>query len=733
VTSSTALWYASRATGVVALVLLTVVVLLGILVNRQGRLPGLPRFAVTGLHRSISLLAVAFLAVHVLTAVADPYVTIRLIAAVVPFTSGYEPFAIGLGAVSLDLIAALIVTSLLRAHLGRRLWRAVHWLAYASYPVALLHSVTSAKDLRSGGLLALTAACALAVAAATCYRAAAARSARRPASPLAPPDPAFPERLPPNARPPRSPPAAQSPAPPAGSPRWRANARPSRTEYPDDRHRPPQPQPRQRPGRGAHRPRPRHPDDSRRPPRRRPGQRPGRGARRRRPRAAERTGPMTGTATLPSSWPAAAAAPGAHRLLPPAGQEPGADLAAHARAHGPLPRARRGRALIEEIRSAGLTGRGGAAFPVAVKMTAVAAGRGRPVVVGNGAEGEPASHKDKHLLWVSPHLVLDGLLLAARAVGARRAYLYAHRGDRLHRRLAEALAQRSAAGWDAIAVTLVAAPPRFLAGEESALASRVAGGPARPTFKHPRVVERGVGGAPTLVQNVETLGHVALIARHGAAWFRQAGTAAEPGTMLVTAHRADGASRVSEVPLSTPLASVLELGREPAQAVLAGGYHGAWIPAAQAAALPLANAALRPAGASLGAGVLAALPPGRCGLAETARVLRYLAAESAGQCGPCLNGLPRIAAAFTELAGPAPGPRCLPDLERWSGLVTGRGACHHPDGTVRLVASALRVFRGEIDAHLHGRCPAAAVRGGAALASFLPVPAVTPLSPQDWR
>ena len=190
-TSSTALWYASRATGVVALVLLTVVVLLGILVNRQGRLPGLPRFAVTGLHRSISLLAVAFLAVHVVTAVADPYVTIRLIAAVVPFTSGYEPFAIGLGAVSLDLIAALIVTSLLRAHLGRRLWRAVHWLAYASYPVALLHSVTSAKDLRSGGLLALTAACALAVAAATCYRATAARSARRPASPLAPPDPAF--------------------------------------------------------------------------------------------------------------------------------------------------------------------------------------------------------------------------------------------------------------------------------------------------------------------------------------------------------------------------------------------------------------------------------------------------------------------------------------------------------------------------------------------------------------
>jgi sulfoxide reductase heme-binding subunit YedZ len=170
ITSSTALWYASRSTGVVLLVLLTAVVLLGIGVNRQGRLPGLPRFAVTGLHRSISLLAVAFLAVHVLTAVADSYVTIRLISAVVPFTSSYEPLAIGLGAVSLDLIAALIITSLLRARIGRRLWRGVHWLAYAAYPTAVLHSVTSAKDLRSGALLGLTVICLISVGAALGYR-----------------------------------------------------------------------------------------------------------------------------------------------------------------------------------------------------------------------------------------------------------------------------------------------------------------------------------------------------------------------------------------------------------------------------------------------------------------------------------------------------------------------------------------------------------------------------------
>ena len=181
ITQSTALWYASRATGVVCLVLFTAVVLLGILVSRQGRLPGLPRFAVTGLHRSISLLAVVFLAIHVLTAVADGFVTIQLAAAIIPFTSSYLPVQIGLGAIALDLIAALVITSLLRARIGRRVWRAVHWLAYAAYPVTVLHSVTSAADLRSGWLLALTAVCVLSVAAAACYRLAAARPGRHSA------------------------------------------------------------------------------------------------------------------------------------------------------------------------------------------------------------------------------------------------------------------------------------------------------------------------------------------------------------------------------------------------------------------------------------------------------------------------------------------------------------------------------------------------------------------------
>jgi sulfoxide reductase heme-binding subunit YedZ len=189
ITHSTALWYASRATGVVTLVLLTAVVVLGMLVNRQGRLPGLPRFAVTGLHRNLSLLSVVFLAIHVLTAIADPYVTIGLAATVIPFASTYKPLWLGLGALSLDLIAALILTSLARGRMSPRAWRAIHWLAYAAWPLAILHSVGSSTDMHSGVLLGVLIGCVLAFAAALAWRLArAARQiplARRAATTLA--------------------------------------------------------------------------------------------------------------------------------------------------------------------------------------------------------------------------------------------------------------------------------------------------------------------------------------------------------------------------------------------------------------------------------------------------------------------------------------------------------------------------------------------------------------------
>lgn len=168
--TGSAFWYASRATGVVSLILFSAVAILGILVNRQGRLPGLPRFAVTGLHRNLSLLTVAFLGMHVVTAIVDGYASVGWLSVVVPFTSSYERFWIGLGTVAIDLFAALIITSLLRDRIKASIWRGIHWLAYLSYPVVVIHALGASKDLHSGMLLALTMATVFAVVAAVAYR-----------------------------------------------------------------------------------------------------------------------------------------------------------------------------------------------------------------------------------------------------------------------------------------------------------------------------------------------------------------------------------------------------------------------------------------------------------------------------------------------------------------------------------------------------------------------------------
>jgi NADH:ubiquinone oxidoreductase subunit F (NADH-binding) len=452
---------------------------------------------------------------------------------------------------------------------------------------------------------------------------------------------------------------------------------------------------------------------------------------------------MPNEATFPVASPGSCVrspASGVPRLLPrtPEGK-PGRvpqDLAAHEATHGSLPyRGGAGR-LITELQAAGLTGRGGAAFPAHRKLQAVfdaarVTGR-QPVVVANGAESEPASDKDATLLWLAPHLVLDGLQLAAEAVGASRAVLYARAASQGRRQgpldsLREALARRRDARLDRVPVQVVQAPPRFLAGQETALISHLDGGPAIPAFIPPRPAERGVGNAPTLVSNVETLAHMALVARHGPDWFRAVGTRPEPGSMLCTVRRGDGAPRIIEVAIGTPLSALLGSAGE-RSTVLIGGYHGSWVPASRAATLTLDNASLARVNARVGSGIVITLPPDRCGLIETAQVVRYLALESAGQCGPCLNGLPRIAAAMAQIAGGRPRRGVRADVERWAGLVTGRGACHHPDGTARFVRSALAVFAAEADLHERGRCSASRPA-----AAFLPVPQAAARTEADWR
>jgi NADH:ubiquinone oxidoreductase subunit F (NADH-binding) len=389
-----------------------------------------------------------------------------------------------------------------------------------------------------------------------------------------------------------------------------------------------------------------------------------------------------------------------------------ADFAAHQRQYGPLPLAaypgRNGRTrLIAAIEAAGLRGRGGAGFPTARKLRAVAEGGRRPIVVANGCEGEPASDKDHVLLDIARHLVIDGAVLAAHAVGASEIILCVHRDDDLVERLSRGLAQRPA---DEPTVRVVQVPPRYVSSEESALVNFVNTGDARPTTKPPRVSERGVRGRPTLVDNVETLAHIALIARYGPEWFRACGTTDSPGTALVTISGAVSHPGVYETAFGTRLGQVLRLAGPPVtpvSAVLVGGYGGSWLPLPFAAGLSLDHAGLRAAGASLGVGALWVLPATACGLAETARLLSYLAEESAAQCGPCMFGLPAIADDLDRLVvGARDAPEALRRLRRRLPVITGRGACAHPDGAVRLAASALAAFEPDVRAHVAGHpCP----------------------------
>ncbi|BCY11604.1 NADH-ubiquinone oxidoreductase-F iron-sulfur binding region domain-containing protein [Actinoplanes sp. L3-i22] len=364
--------------------------------------------------------------------------------------------------------------------------------------------------------------------------------------------------------------------------------------------------------------------------------------------------------------------------------------------NGPMPDLGAER-IVALARDAGLTGRGGAGFPVWRKLAAVA-GAGRPAaVIANAAEGEPASGKDKALIAGRPDLVLDGLQLAARATGARSAHLYASNA------VLDPLRALVRARRDPLPVSLHPAPEVFVAGEESAVVSAVGGRGAIPADKRIRITEAG-----TLVQNVETLAHLALIARRGAAWFREAGTGEEPGTFLATVSGAVNQPGVVEAGYGVPLGELLAAaGGTTARlrAVLVGGYHGGWVPADPR--LPVSRAGLARYGASPGAGVVVALPERDCGLVATARIAGYLAGEVAGQCGPCVNGLPRLAGTLSDLALRRNRPGLPAEVERLARLVTGRGACRHPDGTARMVLSGLRAFDADVRAHLAGRCLAA--------------------------
>jgi len=381
-------------------------------------------------------------------------------------------------------------------------------------------------------------------------------------------------------------------------------------------------------------------------------------------------------------------------------------LATHHQRLGPLP-ALAPAQLIAELEGSGLLGRGGAGFPVGRKWRSVAQrSSGGAVVLANGAEGEPLSHKDRSLMAARPQLVIDGALLAAGAVNADDIIIYIgaeHRAADAALRAALGERPTDVRG----RVRIVQAPVGYVAGEESAAVNFINAGDARPTTTTPRPFERGVRGRPTLVQNVESLALAALIARRGAAWYQNLGQGQAHGIGLVTASGAVNHAGVQELELGSPLADVAAAAgglRGDVQAVLLGGYFGTWADVDEQWRLPLDPQSMRARGLAFGCGVVHFLNARTCGVEATARIMAYLASQSARQCGPCLFGLGAIAQATRRLAAKSPQTDDLERLQRWSGELPGRGACRHPDGAAGLLRSALTVFAEDYAAHQRRRC-----------------------------
>ncbi|MGG5257424.1 NADH-ubiquinone oxidoreductase-F iron-sulfur binding region domain-containing protein [Phycicoccus avicenniae] len=390
------------------------------------------------------------------------------------------------------------------------------------------------------------------------------------------------------------------------------------------------------------------------------------------------------------------------------GVDDGPSLAAHRARFGPLPTPDLAH-LVDLVESAAVRGRGGAGFPLARKLRTVARGRGRlpsrrPVVVVNAAEGEPVSAKDEALVSVAPHLVLDGAEVAARALGARDVHVVTS-ADRplVGRAVAQALAERRG---DGLRWSTHEAEGRFVAGQARAVLELMDGRPGLPvTAWSPEAVD-GHRGRPTLLSNAESWAHLGALVHVGGAAYARLGTPDEPGTMLLTVTRPPGPdgrialAGVVEVEHGSRARDVLDADALAAP-LLVGGFHGTWVHPSALRDLAWSQPHLRSLGASLGAGALVSLADGSCPVGHTAAWTEFLAVESAGRCGPCRNGLPALARATDGLARRVD---TRPRIRELTGLVTGRGACAHPDGTARLVGSMLTALPDHVEDHLTGAC-----------------------------
>lgn len=366
------------------------------------------------------------------------------------------------------------------------------------------------------------------------------------------------------------------------------------------------------------------------------------------------------------------------------------DLSKHREVHGQM-RPYDAHRLADATDMAKLLGRGGAAFPVARKLRVVPAGRDTHVLA-NGSEGEPASHKDRVVMRLAPHLVLDGVVTVARALETERVSIVVQDADAFTS-LADAMRERS----DTRTVRLVRHQHGFVGGEVRSVIRALSNGPATPPGRRVLPTEHGIDGRATFASNIETFAQIALLVGLGVDKYTSVGGSDEPGTTLVTMLGDVPHPGVVEIPTGMPLAALIGADSGP---VLVGGYHGTWI--REPSDLVVSRPALRAAGVPLNAGVIARLPTDGCHLGEVAKVADWLAAESAGQCGPCFFGLPALATSLHRLFAGEPAREVAQQQAR---LLPGRGACAHPDGASGFVASALDALTEDIARHQgQGRC-----------------------------
>jgi NADH:ubiquinone oxidoreductase subunit F (NADH-binding) len=363
--------------------------------------------------------------------------------------------------------------------------------------------------------------------------------------------------------------------------------------------------------------------------------------------------------------------------------------------------------LLHQVDLSGVLGRGGAAFPLAVKLKTVRDnGRtaGGAVVVANGEEGEPASVKDRWLLRHRPHLVLDGLRLAARLVSADRAHVYVSDHGAAEA-VQTAIAEIDEAVLDGLSITLLTVDPGYVAGEETAAVRALNGGPAKPTDKPPRPFEEGVGRLPTMVSNVETLALIPFILRHGAEVFRAQGTSTSPGTFLATITGAGRPPTLYELPHGLAFGELLEfhgVAADQVHGALMGGYFAGLLNR-DVLDITLDHESVRRLDSGLGCGAITILTED-CPVAVAASVMAYFDRENAGQCGSCFNGTAAMSAVTEGLRDGVATNEDLARLERWSVVLRGRGACATLDAATNVAASLLSAFPQVVDRHLNNDC-----------------------------